>query len=85
MSFWFKYRFKYASDVGLLDPNIIESCTVFYKSVCLFMLYVLENRPLDDQLVIPVAPQQIKPSDLWSSLPEWIIEDIADFILFSTQ
>lgn len=63
----------------------MESCMAFYSTVCSFMLYVIENRPLGDQFVTPESPQQLQPSDLWSALPEWFIEDIADFILFATQ
>lgn len=78
-------RSKHATDVGLIDPNIIESCFSFYSTVCTFMLYLIEDRPMGDHYITPMSPQKLVPTELWSALPEWYIEDIADFILFVTQ
>lgn len=76
---------KRCCDVGLLDPIIIESCLMFYSSVCEFILYQMEGREINGLFMTSMPPLQLKPTELFSALPEWYVEDIADFILFNMQ
>lgn len=76
-------RAKKCCDVGLLDPIIIESCLTFYSSVCEFILYQMEGREINGLFMTTIPPQHLKPTAVFSALPEWYIEDIADFILFN--
>lgn len=84
---WFvcHFRAKKCCDVGLLDPIIIESCLTFYSTVCEFILYQMEGREVNGLLLTTIPPQQLKPTAVLSALPEWYVEDIADFILFNMQ
>lgn len=81
----FIFRAKKCCDVGLLDPIIIESCFHFYGSVCEFILYQMEGREVNGLFMTSISPQKLKPTALLSALPEWYVEDIADFILFNMQ
>lgn len=79
------FRAKKCCDVGLLDPYIIESCLMFYSSVCEFILYQMEGREVNGLFMTTIPPKQLKPTAVLSALPEWYIEDIADFLLFNMQ
>jgi ubiquitin conjugation factor E4 B len=57
----------------------------FYSTVCEYILYQIEDRPIDGPFMNKIQPNLLKPSDLFSALPEWYIEDIADFLLFGMQ
>lgn len=45
----------------------------------------MEGREVKNLFLTTIPPQQLKPSAVLSALPEWYIEDIADFILFVMQ
>lgn len=57
----------------------------FYSSVCEYILYQVENRRIEGPFINKIQPSMLEPSDIFSSLPEWYIEDIADFLLFAMQ
>lgn len=45
----------------------------------------MEGREIKGLFMTTTQPQQLIPSATLSALPEWYIEDIADFILFVVQ
>lgn len=53
--------------------------------MCEFILYQMEGREIKGLFMTTIQPQQLKPTAILSALPEWYIEDIADFILFVMQ
>ncbi|KXJ68611.1 hypothetical protein RP20_CCG002478 [Aedes albopictus] len=76
---------KLGCDIAVIDPNVLGACMQFYSSVCEYMLYQIENRPIEDLFVNKQEPVMLVASENFCSLPEWYIEDIADFILFCMQ
>ncbi|XP_034475164.1 ubiquitin conjugation factor E4 B isoform X2 [Drosophila innubila] len=78
-------RSKTCSEITLLDPALLQRCTEFYSTVCEFMLYQFEGRPIEGPYISKLPVQQLKPTDAFSALPEWYIDDIAEFILFAMQ
>ncbi|XP_030383559.1 ubiquitin conjugation factor E4 B [Scaptodrosophila lebanonensis] len=78
-------RSKTCSEITLLDPALLQHCTEFYSTVCEFMLYQFEGRPIEGKFISKVPVQKLKPTDAFSALPEWYIDDIAEFILFAMQ
>ena len=83
---------KSCADIGLLDTNVFQRCLVFYSSVAEFLLrqmtHVAGNAssltvtPVDLQVKLPLP---VETSPRFASLPEWIIDDMADFMLFALQ
>lgn len=43
----------------------------------------MEGREINGLFMTSIPPQQLKATAVFSALPEWYIEDIADFILFN--
>ncbi|KAH8418760.1 hypothetical protein KR222_001367, partial [Zaprionus bogoriensis] len=78
-------RSKTCSEITLLDPALLQRCTEFYSTVCEFMLYQFEGRPIEGPFISKLPVQQLKATDAFSALPEWYIDDIAEFILFAMQ
>lgn len=76
---------KLGCDIAIIDPNVLGACMQFYSSVCEYMLYQIENRPIEGLFVNKQPPSTLVASENFCSLPEWYIEDIADFILFCMQ
>ncbi|XP_052869422.1 ubiquitin conjugation factor E4 B [Anopheles cruzii] len=76
---------KLSCDIAIIDPNVLGACMQFYSSVCEYMLYQIENRPIEGLFVNRQHPSTLVANDNFSALPEWYIEDIADFILFCMQ
>lgn len=68
-----------------MDPGLLQRCTEFYSTVCEFMLYQFEGRPIEGPFISKLPVQQLLPTDAFSALPEWYIDDIAEFILFTMQ
>jgi len=72
---------KACADIGLLDDQLFARCMSFYSSAAEHML----------RLIDPVTPRQprlplpAEPSQLFSLLPEWLVDDMADFLLFGVQ
>ncbi|XP_065369724.1 ubiquitin conjugation factor E4 B [Calliphora vicina] len=78
-------RSKLCSEVCLLDPKLLNACLFFYSSVCEYLLYQMEGRAIEGRFMAKMQPQQLQPTDAFSALPEWYIDDIAEFILFAMQ
>ncbi|XP_039485695.1 ubiquitin conjugation factor E4 B [Drosophila santomea] len=78
-------RSKTCCEITLLDPALLQRCTEFYSTVCEFMLYQFEGRPIEGPFISKLPVQQLVPTDAFSALPEWYIDDIAEFILFTMQ
>lgn len=78
-------RAKQSYDIALIDPNLLRRCIQFYSTVCEYILYVIEDRPIEGPFISRTPPNQLQPSKLFSALPEWYIEDIADLLLFCMQ
>lgn len=64
---------------------MIRSSVQYYSTVCEFLLYQMEGRKVNGPFITTVRPINLKPTALFSALPEWYIEDIADFLLFAMQ
>lgn len=73
---------KVCADAGLIDKNLIRRSLLFYTSVTEFLLSVLTNMPVGTKPTLPL-PTEVSP--LFSALPEWYVEDIAEFLLFALQ
>lgn len=75
---------KACSDAGLLDKNLMKRALTFYTSVAEVLLGMLTSRPpgVTTYLALPL-PQIVPPA--FSALPEWYVEDIAEFLLFALQ
>ncbi|XP_049949366.1 ubiquitin conjugation factor E4 B [Schistocerca serialis cubense] len=73
-------RSKACSDTGLLDESLVRRSLVFYSSVAELLLSALTD---------PAAPPgQLLPSSapaVFSALPEWYVEDVAEYLLFALQ
>uniref|UniRef100_A0A182NE96 Ubiquitin conjugation factor E4 B n=1 Tax=Anopheles dirus TaxID=7168 RepID=A0A182NE96_9DIPT len=76
---------KLSCDIAVIDPNVLSACMQFYSTVCEYMLYQIENRPIDGPFTNQQHPSTLVANENFSALPEWYIEDIADFILFCMQ
>lgn len=78
-------RSKLCSEISLLDPVLLNNCLSFYSTACEYMLYQMEERPISGPYISQNNPTLMKPSEAFSALPEWFIDDIAEFILFAMQ
>ncbi|XP_053677494.1 ubiquitin conjugation factor E4 B [Anopheles nili] len=76
---------KLSCDIAIIDPNVLTACMQFYSTVCEYVLYQVENRPIVGPFINKHHPSTLVASNNFSALPEWYIEDIADFILFCMQ
>jgi len=72
---------KACADVGLLDESLFSRCLQFYTTVADHMLRLLDPTvPHQPRLPLPSDPPQ-----LFCLLPEWVVDDVADFLLFGLQ
>ena len=72
---------KTCADIGLLDESLFGRCISFYTSLCEHIMRLLDPAsPLQPQL-----QQNQEPSTLFKLLPEWVVDDLADFLLFGLQ
>lgn len=79
-------RSKLCSEICLLDPKLLTSCMQFYSTVCEYLLYQMEGRPIEGPFIAKTPNcSQLKPTEAFSALPEWYVDDIAEFILFAMQ
>jgi ubiquitin conjugation factor E4 B len=77
---------KNTMEVIIMDPNLNRNCLQFYSSVCEFILHHIEGREaIDHPFYNKIPPNSLEPSDNFSALPVWYIEDIADYLLFLLQ
>lgn len=72
---------KACADIGLLDENLFTRCLAFYSSCADHMLRLLD--PV--QPTSPNFPLPSEPPLLFKLLPEWVVDDMADFLLFGLQ
>lgn len=80
-------RFKACADAGLLAQQLIKKCTEFYMSVSEFLLRVItgEEGPELQPVLEPTLPLPETPRPQFAALPEWYVEDVAEFLLFVFQ
>ncbi|XP_067624496.1 ubiquitin conjugation factor E4 B isoform X2 [Eurosta solidaginis] len=78
-------RSKMCSELCLLDPKLLSACMYFYSTVCEYLLYQIEGRAVEGPYIAKFTVQQLKPTDAFAALPEWYVDDIAEFILFAMQ
>lgn len=79
----FLFRSKACADAGLLDKNLMRRSLIFYTSVAEYLLSLMTNRP--PYSGTPVLPLPANAPPAFSALPEWYVEDIAEFLLFALQ
>lgn len=69
-------------DTALSDPEFIADCFAFYKLLAAWLLSLVVPGGNINHPELPL-PQVVPPS--WSLLPEYFVEDMADFLLLITQ
>lgn len=74
---------KACADAGLLDKNLMRRSLGFYTSVSEYLLSLMTGAPPGAPIPdLPLPPPQ---SPAFYALPEWYVEDIAEFLLFALQ
>ncbi|XP_057685766.1 ubiquitin conjugation factor E4 B isoform X1 [Corythoichthys intestinalis] len=73
-------RAKACADVGLLDENLLRRCLQFYSTVIQLILRMVD--PAYPNITLPLNPEIPKS---FAALPEFYIEDVAEFLLFIVQ
>lgn len=76
---------KKTCDVVVLDPILNRNCMQFYSTVCEYVLYQMEGRPLEGPFINKIKPSTLVAPDTLSALPVWYIEDIAEYLIFCMQ
>lgn len=73
-------RAKACADVGLLDENLLRRSLQFYSTVIQLILRMVD--PAYPNITLPLNPEVPKS---FAALPEFYIEDVAEFLLFVVQ
>lgn len=73
-------RAKACADAGLLDENLLRRCLQFYCMVIQLILRMVD--PAFPHMTLPLYPEIPKS---FAALPEFYIEDVAEFLLFVVQ
>lgn len=73
-------RAKACADAGLLDENLLRRCLQFYSTVIQLILRMVD--PAYPHMTLPLSPEVPKS---FAALPEFYIEDVAEFLLFVVQ
>lgn len=73
-------RSKACADAGLLDENLLRRCLQFFSMVIQLILRMVE--PAFPHVSLPLNPEIPKS---FAALPEFYIEDVAEFMLFIVQ
>ncbi|KAM6977292.1 ubiquitin conjugation factor E4 B isoform 1-T1 [Aplochiton taeniatus] len=73
-------RAKACADAGLLDENLLRRCLQFYSMVIQLILRMVD--PAYPHMTLPLNPEIPKS---FAALPEFYIEDVAEFLLFVVQ
>ncbi len=73
---------KACADTGLLDVKLFQRCLQFFSSVSAFCLKMMTGQN-PDVIAMPLDPEACPTA--FAALPEWIIEDLIDFLVFSLQ
>lgn len=76
-------RSKACADAGLLDEALIRRAMMFYTSVAEFLMSTLTGWTAGSPP--PSLPMSSEIPQLFAALPEWYVEDIAEFLLFALQ
>ncbi|XP_061379207.1 ubiquitin conjugation factor E4 B [Danaus plexippus] len=74
------HRSKQCAETALLDPELMRRGVQFYSSVCSLLVRQLQSAASTGPST-PIA----SPSHAFRALPEWYVEDIAEFMLFAVQ
>ncbi|XP_050295346.1 ubiquitin conjugation factor E4 B isoform X2 [Anthonomus grandis grandis] len=74
---------KGCGDAGLLDKNLMGRCLYFYTFVSEYLLTLMTGEPPGTS--VPDLPLRPPQTPAFYALPEWYVEDIADFLLFALQ
>lgn len=75
---------KSCADAGLIDPVLLRRCLHFYISVAEVLLSLLTQTAPGSGL-LPELPLSQEVTCKFTALPEWYVEDIAEFLLFTLQ
>lgn len=67
----------------MLDKNLMRRSLIFYTSVAEYLLSSMTNTPPHSGT--PALPLPINVPAAFCALPEWYVEDIAEFLLFALQ
>ncbi|KAM9445877.1 ubiquitin conjugation factor E4 B isoform 2-T2 [Clarias gariepinus] len=73
-------RSKACADAGLLDENLLRRCLQFYSTVIQLIMRIVD--PAYPSVTLPLNPEIPKS---FAALPEFYIEDVAEFMLFIVQ
>ncbi|XP_038629726.1 ubiquitin conjugation factor E4 B isoform X2 [Scyliorhinus canicula] len=73
-------RSKACADAGLLDENLLRRCLQFYGTLIQLIFRLVDPRYPD--MTLPLNPEIPK---VFAALPEFYVEDIAEFLLFIVQ
>ncbi|XP_072101437.1 ubiquitin conjugation factor E4 B isoform X1 [Mobula birostris] len=73
-------RSKACADAGLLDENLLRRCLQFYGTLIQLIFRLIDSRYPD--MTLPLNPEIPK---VFAALPEFYLEDIAEFLLFIVQ
>ncbi|XP_032428255.1 ubiquitin conjugation factor E4 B isoform X1 [Xiphophorus hellerii] len=73
-------RAKACADVGLLDENQLRRCLQFYSTVIQLILRMVDQAY--PNITLPLNPEIPKS---FAALPEFYVEDVAEFLLFVVQ
>lgn len=74
---------KSCADAGLVDPVLLRRSLHFYASVAAILLGLLTQT--EPSSAIPELPLPQEIPNVFTALPEWYVEDIAEFLLFTLQ
>lgn len=74
---------KSCADAGLIDPVLLRRSLHFYTSVAEVLLGLLTQTV--PGVPIPALPLPQEIPHKFTALPEWYVEDIAEFLLFTLQ
>ncbi|XP_069466097.1 ubiquitin conjugation factor E4 B isoform X2 [Ambystoma mexicanum] len=73
-------RYKACADAGLLDESFLRRCLNFYGGVIKLVLHVMD--PAFPNITLPLHPDVPM---LFAALPEFYVEDVAEFLFFIVQ
>ncbi|XP_042199483.1 ubiquitin conjugation factor E4 B isoform X2 [Callorhinchus milii] len=73
-------RSKACADAGLLDENLLRRCLQFYGTLIQLIFRMVDPRYPD--MTLPLIAEVPK---VFAALPEFYLEDVAEFLLFIVQ
>ncbi|PIA15051.1 hypothetical protein COEREDRAFT_98411 [Coemansia reversa NRRL 1564] len=80
-------REKCALDAQLLDPRRLTNAMVFYRLLMCFLLRQVDSRgefPYQPFFMPGESNETQLPAEKWCMLPEFLIEDVIEFMVFNT-